>query len=151
VVTEFVEPPEPLINEQVFKAEGQPDMVDDVVLSFGSLFMPRGRAYSIVEDRAVNLSGAPFREEGVPVVKQWRELPDGRRFLLESVSWMDLQPALLDLPAQQGARVGSPARNQNVAGARVWPQSLLSTLPRKNRLRSSAHPIGPKDYCWTLT
>jgi hypothetical protein len=143
-VTEFVEAPEPEINEQVLKVDGQPDISDHVTLGFGSLFAPRGRAFAVAGDRALNLTGAAFSDEGTPVVKQWHKLDDGRRFLLESVGWMEAQMVLRDLPARGGVDAASPARNRSVADSRAWPKALKTAQKHEPVQVASApyHPTG---------
>ena len=55
VVTEFVEAPVPVLNEQVSKQGGRPDMVDHVTIGFGQMLVLRGHAFAVDGDNGVNL------------------------------------------------------------------------------------------------
>jgi hypothetical protein len=106
VWTEFFDPPAPekrvsFISREtdpaVRQGMAEPDFLDEQ-LDFGAMFMGRGKAFALGDE--------PLDEHAVPVGKTWGGTPDGRRFLVESVSYAALQPLLQGLPL---AAAGKPA------------------------------------------
>jgi hypothetical protein len=95
VWTEFFEADQPVRTVSLAKSESdpelrqsliEPDLVDEA-LDFGALQLATGRAYAV--DSAASGS--------VTVGKQWIEA-EGRRFVVESCDWADLDPLLEALP-----------------------------------------------------
>jgi hypothetical protein len=89
-MTEFIGVADPVENQLNVPVPGQPDILDDVTLSFGNTLMVRGRAVPMNNDTGFVLSGAAFSEQGIPVVKEWVKSPDGSTYLVESLSFSDL-------------------------------------------------------------
>ena len=144
VVTEFVEAPVPVLNEQVVQETGKPDVVDDVTIGFGRLTALRGTAFAVAGDKAVNLGVFAPDMDGTPVLKQWVQLADGRKFLVESVAWSDVQPLLKDLPVAQRAE-NSTGRAEQVALARVWPKRP-EPLGERKPIQLASAPYRPKGF-----
>jgi hypothetical protein len=141
VLTEFIEAPAPVLNEQFLEAEDGIELADHVTLAFGSMLMLRGRAVTVDEASALNLSGAALSEEGVPVLKQWHRLENGRSFLVESVGWREIEPALAELPL---ARAGEPSPlSRRVTLARVWPDRA-SGAAEPQPLQLASAPYRPE-------
>jgi len=96
VVSELVECPEPVLNTAVRNEAGQPDQRDDVTIQFGSLMAVRGKAFPVNGEKALILTGDAFAtEDGVFVGKEYFQLEDGRRFLVESIGWEEIHPKSL--------------------------------------------------------
>jgi len=142
VVTEFVEAPVPQLNEQVLTPPGQPQLVDDVIISFGQLVALRGLAFSVVGDKAASLGTWNPGGEGIPVLKQWHALADGRKFLVESVAWQDLEPRLKALPLAQRAQQGAASKVE-VAQRRAWPKPT-APLATRGPVQVAALPYKPE-------
>ena len=78
VLTEIVEAPEPMLNEQVVKQDGRPDIEDDVTITFGSMLFLRGQAFLAAEDKSLILGSARLDEtHAVPVLKRFTKTDDG--------------------------------------------------------------------------
>lgn len=144
VVTEFVEAPVPMINEQVLTQPGGPDVADHVTIAFGSLVAGRGKAFPVAGQNAVNLSAWHPAGDGVPVSKQWHALPDGRMFLVESVAWPEIQPQLRGLLAAATPDKSSASERQ-VAQGRTWPQRPAA-LPRRQPVQVVSLRYEPKGF-----
>lgn len=114
VVTEFFVDAEPELRTQ--RAEGDDALEDDLVIDFGAMEIVMGKAFAIPEEGAVNLGG--FADDGVPVLKQWWSGDDGRRFLVESVAWRDVESQFQDVAAAESPK-DSPVLPRAVAMARV--------------------------------
>lgn len=81
---------------------------------------------------------------GVPVTKQWHQLPGGQTFLVESVAWTEIEPQLQNLPLAQRADNESSAQRQ-VAATRVWPKR--TSLPAKREpIQLASLPYQPTGY-----
>ncbi|MGO9584880.1 MAG: hypothetical protein ACLP2Y_01550, partial [Limisphaerales bacterium] len=90
VLTEFFDAPEP-VQAKVTRRDG----LSDATLTFGSMKMIHGKAFSIG-------GGAQSRTEKVSVAKSWIHL-QGRTFLIEEVPVQELGAQLDRLPAPAGA------------------------------------------------
>jgi hypothetical protein len=143
VLTEFLAPPQPLLREQVYSSAGAPDITEDVVITFGELFMPRGKAFQVDAGDALTLGAWEPGTSGAPVVKQWQMMNDGSgsAFLVESVAWPDIQPDLENLPASQ-ASAGGPGDNSDLAESRVWPK-WSGTQPIRAPIQLASAPYHP--------
>lgn len=129
VVTEFVEAPEPNRTEQMVKTGDQPEMRDDVVIHFGRLAIVMGKAFPVAGEQGWGLGGLSLSDGGTPILKQWHEVADGRRFLVESVAWADAQEHLKNLPLPERAET-APATPRAVALARSWPAGRVGPTKR---------------------
>jgi len=130
VLTELIESPQPTIRKQTVQASGAGQLEDDVVIHFGRLACVMGKAFSVTNDVAWAVGGLNPSNVGLPVLKQWRTLPDGRMFLLESIGWKDAESHLKALPAATQAR-SAPAFKDKAAVARVWPERPKSLAAAK--------------------
>ncbi|MCP5517565.1 MAG: hypothetical protein H7A45_09955, partial [Verrucomicrobiales bacterium] len=108
VLTELIECPEPDVRRQLVTREGEAALEDDVVLDFGGLTMLMGQSFPVPEEDAWAFGGPRSGPEGRPVLKQLQELPDGRRFLVESVAWTDAEAAWQSLSRTADARPAGP-------------------------------------------
>ncbi|MEK7684588.1 MAG: sialidase family protein [Verrucomicrobiota bacterium] len=144
VITEFIVDAEPQLRVQTVRAANQPELEDDVVIHFGSLAMVMGKALPVADDKALALSTGNFTNEGAPVLKQWRRTEDGRRFLIESVSWADVWPHLKGLPvAQRANNTDRPQRE--VASVRTWPDRPKAAL-QSEPIQIASAAYQPKGY-----
>src|SRR5439155_268997 len=83
VVTELVDCPKPALNSVLLKQDGKRDLRDDVTIGLGSLLAMRGKAFPVEADQSVVLTGGDLTDNnGVYVGKEFRQLEDGRKFLL---------------------------------------------------------------------
>ena len=107
VWTEFRDPPEPAITQQVVEREPDPerraqmaelDLTDDF-LDFGSMQIPAGTGFSPEAP-----SSAPVR-----ICKRWVHV-DGATFLVESARYRDLAVLLASLPQAEAAAASLPPR-----------------------------------------
>lgn len=130
LVKEYVQAPVPFLREQTYRSPGMPDLVDHVVIGFGRMSALRGKAFSIAGGKAMNLGGWRPDDEGVPVVKQWHKLGDGRTFLVESVGWLEAGPYWETLPVIQRAENLS-GRETKLADARMWPKKIGISTTRE--------------------
>jgi hypothetical protein len=144
VVTEFVETPVPVLNEGVVQTPGQPDLVEHVTIGLGPLLAVRGRAFPVAGEAALDLSGGLRAEAGVVVIKQWHELQDARRFVIESASWREIEPYLQELPVAQRADNAAPAKQQ-VAQTRVWPRTP-DAVAKRGPVQVASLPYRPDGF-----
>src|SRR5207249_4679220 len=127
VVSELVESPEPLLNQTVVKEPGKPDLHDDVTIGLGSLLAVRGKAFAVNGQNALVLWGVPVTEDrAIPVVKEFRKLEDGRKFIIESVGWQESEPLLKALPAGGWAANSQPSEKP-ATDSRIWPKRVTAT------------------------
>lgn len=100
ILTELVQAPDVQITSQVLRKEGNIDVVDHGLISFGEMFAVPGTAFPVDGGSSLNLTG-PYTAPGnaIPVFKRWQTLEDGRKFVIESVRWQQIEPALRDLRA----------------------------------------------------
>ncbi len=141
VVTEFMVDADPELRTTV----GTPNQVDEddhMVIHFGSLAMVMGKAYPVTQDEA--FSPGTIATRGTPVHKHWHKTNDGKRFLIESVSWSDAAAFLNNLPLA-GQAGGATETVRAPSLGRIWPQrpSLLGT-PRP--LQTSVVSYKPEGY-----
>jgi hypothetical protein len=101
VITEFQLDGEPVLRSTPFRAEGQPELRDDAVIHFGKMAMIMGKAFNVSAENAFELGG--IAQGGSAVVKEWHRTNDGRRFLIESLSWPEAALGLQDLPLSRQA------------------------------------------------
>jgi len=142
VLTEFVQPPAPALNEQVLQQAGRPDLTDDVTIRFGQTLLLRGNAYAA--DNTLNFGGLnPADTNATGVLKQWQTLPDGRTFLVESVIWQDIAPLLQNLPAAQHSQK-TPRSGDRTAQAGAWPRKAAPV--RREPMRMASLPYKPKGF-----
>src|SRR6185369_14626184 len=111
--TEFTDPPKPLDRASATNAEPNrfliaPNLTDER-LDFGAMVFGQGKAFGL--DEVENLSGLTVSDDkAVPVGKTWSELAPGRQFLVESVNYGSVRPALELLPAAPNASVDKPSK-----------------------------------------
>jgi F5/8 type C domain-containing protein len=154
VLTEFIDPPVPL--DRVGSTNTEPNRffiapnLNDERLEFGAMMIGQGKAFSIDETQAyspINLSD----DKVVPVGKNWSELEAGRHFLIESVNYVAIAPALEVLPPAPQASVARPKRKTGRLAdlVRERPQRMASA-PRPERkesiLLAKADRTGRKGY-----
>src|SRR5204863_596629 len=117
IVSEFIDPSQPQLRQQTITGANQPDFLNDLIIHFGRLAMIGGKAFAVDAGRGYTFGWNPDTE-GTLVRKKWHKLPDGSRtFLLESITWKDLQPNLATLDV---ARSDSTTPLQ-LSTDRVWP------------------------------
>jgi hypothetical protein len=132
VVTEFVEAPDPEVKRK-FRSKNNVEIVDNALIEFGNLLVVPGKAVS-TGDGGFSLDDPTFlRQDGLHVAKQWLELEDGGRFLIESVDWEEAEPSLRDLPPQRQAGRYTPSRVYRTA-------STSRPIPLRVR-ESPRHPM----------
>ena len=142
VLTEFMVEEQPGLREQALKTEDGLELTDHVVIQFDSLSMIMGKAWSLEEGKAFTFGNLDATDQSVPVLKQWRELDDGRTFLIESLGWKEIEPRLKDLRERAEA---APAREANRAFVRTWPRRPSSLNPPEPILAAS-EPYQPGGY-----
>ena len=142
VLTEILADAPPKVNEQVVKTGDGRELTDHVVIEFGGLSMIMGKALALENGRAVALGDLDSTDQSVPVLKQWRQLDDGRTFLIESLGWKDIEPQFKDL--QERAQL-SPRPDKATAMARTWPRRPAPAIKREPILMASL-PYQPRGY-----
>src|SRR6185369_15107524 len=111
--TEFTDPPKPLDRASATNAEPNrffiaPYLTDER-LDFGAMVFGQGKAFSL--DEVEKLLGLTVSDDkAVPVGKTWSELAPGRQFLIESVNYWSIRPALELLPAAPKANAAKPSK-----------------------------------------
>ncbi len=148
ILTEFIDPPKPSDRASATNAEPNrfliaPNLTDER-LDFGAMVLGQGKAFSL--DEAETLSGLTISDDkAVPVGKTWSELAPGRQFLVESVNYLSIRPALELLPAAPGANAAKPGKK---AGRMA---ELIRERPRRmaalSRERSSNMPTARSSRC----
>ena len=132
VLTEFIDPPVPL--DRVGSTNTEPDRffiapnLTDERLDFGAMMIGQGKAFSV--DDTGDPSPIDLADDKVvPVGKNWSEL-EGRHFLIESVNYATIAPALEGLPAAPQASVDRPRRKVSRLAdvVRERPQRVASVL-----------------------
>ncbi len=122
VVSELVECPDPVLNSAVLQQPGKPDLRDDVTIGLGSLVALRGKAFPVAGTKGLMLTGEHLmNDDGVSVVKQFYQLEDGRKFIIESVGWPEIEPLMKELAAIEKPDPGRKPQTQ-LAAARAWPK-----------------------------
>jgi hypothetical protein len=121
VVTEFLVDREPELRTQRVLVEEGFELDDHAVIHSGSMAMIMGKAFSVEGHEASSLGGLNAEAQGRPVLKQWHGTEDGRRFVVESVSWADAWPGLMDLPVAGRTKELSVPRREVTLG-RMWPE-----------------------------
>jgi Concanavalin A-like lectin/glucanases superfamily len=118
VITEFFDPPPPVIKEQIISSAPGLEQVNQD-LSFDAMKMGQGRAFVLGEDQ--DASG------GIPVAKEWVQV-DGRQFLFEQIPMAGIQDMLKALPAPRQSSIKStPGVARRMAlGRRILPQPRLA-------------------------
>ena len=119
VLTEFMVEERPTLREQALKTEDGLELSDHTVIQFDSLSIIMGKALALEEGRAFAFGSLDATDQSVPVLKQWRELDDGRTFLIESLGWKEIEPRLKDLRERAEAK---PARDSNTTLVQTWPR-----------------------------
>jgi len=140
VLTEFLDPPDPIVSVRTSAQIEGIDVIDHDV-RFGSMELGLGRAFT---------AGVEGAEALPPVLssKAWDNL-GGRRCLVESVGYPELKPLLdtLPLPAQARVQTGrdvSKATAATTARANVREDSALaSILPARPASRKYAQRTRP--------
>ena len=149
VWTEFVEAPEPAIQQVVLRFEtdpvkrqtmAEPDLIDEH-LDFGVMKIGSGAAFPLGEEGL-------FGEGSVPTGKSWTQA-EGRRFLIEKVEYGAILPSLQMLPQAAAVDKGRdrglprPARGvwvrhfpaQPVGVRGIWrPNQLAKVEPPRGGL-----------------
>jgi hypothetical protein len=140
VVTELVECPDPVLNTAVLKQEGEPELRDDITIGFGPLLALRGKAFPVADTKALLLTGDSLAEEqnGIFVTKKFQQLEDGRKFLIESVGWDEIQPLMKNLMTAKLDPAKTKGEPQ-LAATRVWPERI-SRSPKQEPLQMAAVP-----------
>jgi hypothetical protein len=123
VVTEFFVDADPVLRSAPYNAEGQPELKNDAVIHFGKMAMIMGKAFEVSGSKAFEFGG--IDQPGSPVVKEWHRTYDGRRFLIESLSWPEAAPGLQNL--RRSLRASAPHKSRNTALA-----SLRRPLHRRD-------------------
>ena len=143
IVTELVQAPDVQITSQVLRKEGNVEVMDHGLLSFGEMLAVPGTAFPVDAGSGLNLTG-PHTAPGnaIPVFKRWHTLEDGRRFVIESVAWQQIEPALRDLRG----RAAIPMRRElNVARGRAWPKPV-AVEPQRVPMQLASVAYGPKGF-----
>ena len=144
VVSELVESPEPVLNAVVLKKPGESDFIDDVTIGLGSLLAMRGKAYPVNGAQALVLTGGHLADDSaVPVAKEFRQLDDGRKFIIESVGWQEIEPLLKDLTTAMIEQ--SPRAKTQLADSRVWP-NRIAPLATKQPLQVASQPYHSRGF-----
>jgi hypothetical protein len=99
VMTEFVNPPQPKIQQSMMTDAAGASLEDDT-LDLGAMQVGRGSGF---------LLGSSGAGAGLRIYKQWAVL-DGRQFLMEQVRVVDLFKAINSLPSKQGASLTPPSQ-----------------------------------------
>jgi len=112
VLTEFIAPPLPADRSFVTNAEPNRFLISpyltDERLEFGAMVIGQGKAFSLDESPAIPALQAD--ENSVRVGKSWGELAPGRTFLVESVDYLGIRPALAELPATPKSAMTEPKK-----------------------------------------
>ena len=119
VITEFVEAPVPELRRQWVGREGEEKLEDHAVIDFGAMVMLMGHGFPVEGQRAWAVGGPPPAPGATPILKQYYEGPDGRRFLVESIAWPDAERQWKDLPVAKRADAATPLPEQP-EGARAF-------------------------------
>ncbi|MEK7675144.1 MAG: hypothetical protein AAB676_04825 [Verrucomicrobiota bacterium] len=119
VITEFVEAPVPELRRQRVGREGEEKLEDHAVIDFGAMVMLMGHGFPVEGQRAWAVGGLPPAPGATPILKQYHEWPDGRRFLVESIAWADAELQWKDLPVAKRADAAKPLQEQP-EGARAF-------------------------------
>lgn len=153
VMTEFIDPPVPL--DRVGSTNTEPNRffiapnLTDERLDFGAMMIGQGKAFGL--DDADGPSPIDLADDkAVPVGKNWSVL-DGRNFLIESVNYAAIAPALERLPAAPQASVDRPKRKtgQLAELVRERPQRVASVLQpdsKESILVAKAGQAGRKGF-----
>lgn len=136
VVTEFQVDQDPVLRSSPYRVVGQPELRDDVVIDFGKMAMIMGKAFKVSGEDAFELGG--IAEQGSSVVKEWHTTNEGKRFLIESVSWPEAAAVLNTLPISKqvnnvihGTRNTALAALQPASNKRERQPVLVATLDYK--------------------
>ncbi len=135
LLTEFVNPPEPDKQAEVWQEEvpanggGQtrPSIVNDS-LGFGGMRMPVGRAF------ATELQGAEVSE---PVAKSWIKI-DGRTLLAEQISWQAIKSVVDQLPAGKNQALLKRDAGSKTANSRVVPAARQARAAVQGEMKRMA-------------
>jgi hypothetical protein len=129
VWTEFFETPVPEKQITTITArptpEGTARALSDETLKFGSMKMPRGRAFSQGLSNAIERQSA---QDSVPVGKTWREMEDGRRFLIEAARWREILPHFRSLDQGLSGQTNAallPKLRSTILSSTSSPPALL--------------------------
>ena len=127
VLTEFFNPPQPSVTATtVPTAAGN---LEDDALTFGTMKMMRGRAFSIG-----NGTQAHSWIWGTPTYKSWSHM-NGRTFLVEEVLVEAIADELSQLPVPQTS-LAKPNPPLNVVSTkRLLPDQRLVTVPSKHAIQ----------------
>lgn len=134
VVTEFFVEAEPELRKSTVKVDGLPAIEDHAVIHFGALAMVMGKAFGSADGKALEFGA--FTTEGTTVVKQWQSTEDGRRFLVESVAWPEVQAAMAKLPAAQQANHAAPGSREKLLATGWGARPSLTRDPRPMEVAS---------------
>jgi hypothetical protein len=93
VWTEFLEAPEPAKTSRTIRTS-QDHSETDQLLEFGSFTTVLGKAYALGGEEPIG------SYSHLPIAKEWQNI-DGRRFLIESAEYSELQPLAKDLAEHQ--------------------------------------------------
>lgn len=142
VVTEFIVNEEPGLRKTPVRTPAGVQLEDALVVDFGALDIITGKAFRLNDETAVNLGG--LTTHGTPVQKQWHRTEDGRRFLIESLSWAEAEREMRDLPVARQAQV-LPRENTGTAFARTWP-NRPAQLSRREAIQLASANYEPAGY-----
>lgn len=131
IATEFLQPPQPQIQEDILRRAGRPDLPDHRFIRLGKLDIIGGRAFPVEAGAGFSIGSGPASGDATPVLKQWETLPDGRKFLIESISWEELSPHLDNLAVAAADSVNGLWKDE-VLLAKVIPERKHSVLERKS-------------------
>ena len=150
VLTELVECPDPEVRRQTVAREGEAPLEDDVVLGFGGMDMLMGHGFPVAGEAAWAFGGLTPAPEATPVLKQYHELPDGRRFLVESVAWADAEAGWKTLPRTAGVEVLQPQPDPASGLPRTvdGETRLAAVTPPETETSRPADPSSPSWRAW---
>src|SRR6266516_2651615 len=110
--TEFFNGPDPEKSTRaILRSDGETDQDD--TLNFGSMQMIGGKTFSLDGEMAAG-GPEPLRANEIQNTKEWQVI-EGRSFLIESVPFLDVLPALDALPARTVAWKMSTKSNEQLA------------------------------------
>ncbi len=139
VVSELVESPEPVLNSRAIANPDGSKRRDDVTFRLGSLLTLHGRAFPVSGEKSLVLTGDPLADENsVGVAKEYFQLNDGRKFLIESVGWEEIQPMLKTLDTASIGD-GAAAAIRHLADSRTWPDRV-APLEKKEPMQLASVP-----------
>ena len=124
VITEFLSPPEPVIEPKTFGAEA--DRFEDQTLDFGVMQMGAGKAFMIGAGETDSLE--------TPVTKRWSDV-DGRTVLTEEVALSRIAKQLESLPTKKRTAFFWKKSGKAVATAKLNLPTRPARKPAKRAMQ----------------